>query len=601
MTRRRHQEFRPFGGSSRRTLVAILLVFSLFTGLGLLLSQDAATKSSHQAAVFQVAARQRTLTERYAKEVLLAKAGSPSAERAVAKALKQSAGALLHGGMAPALSGDDDGVHVAALSGKLERRQLQQELSLIHDLVATGNAFLTGGPTPTLTGHEHLRRTMPPIVRLTVLTGLTSNVSLNVSRSIALASDRNVSSLLSMQRLFAALGLAVFGLLSWALVASTRRRTAHFRSLVASTTDLVLAFSDGRCRYVSNSVLLLLGCDEAAALGEGIFAFVHEDDRVALWGALRSGQPATLEFRLPEPERGWRTLEANVTDLRGDRHVRGIVLNARDVTERNRIETERESLLEQELQANERLRELDRLKDGFVALVSHEVRTPLTSILGYLELLAEQDLTDEQRSYTNTIGRNSHRLLRLINDLLFIAQIEDGQMTVEHDQVDLAAILADALDAAAPAAKAGEVELAAAVTANLPITGDRDRLAQLADNLISNAVKFTPAGGTVEVAAGATSGAVWLEVRDTGIGINAEDQERLFNKFFRTRVATKASIQGTGLGLAISKAIVHAHGGTIEVESAEGAGTTFRVSLPVDVRAANAARALGQRVASRSR
>jgi signal transduction histidine kinase len=274
-----------------------------------------------------------------------------------------------------------------------------------------------------------------------------------------------------------------------------------------------------------------------------------------------------------------------VTDLRADRHVRGIVLNARDVTERNRIEAKREGLLEQELQANERLRELDGLKDGFVALVSHEVRTPLTSILGYLELLTELELTDEARSYATIIGRNSDRLVRLTNDLLFIAQIEDGQLTVERDRVDLGPIIAEALAAAAPRAKTGDVAIADYEEISLPLTGDGGRLAQLLDNLISNAVKFTPAGGSVEVTAGSSADAVWIEVRDTGIGINADDQERLFNKFFRTQAATRASIQGTGLGLAISKAIAQAHGGSIRVQSVEGEGTTFRVDLPVGLRA----------------
>ena len=116
---------------------------------------------------------------------------------------------------------------------------------------------------------------------------------------------------------------------------------------------------------------------------------------------------------------------------------------------------------------------------------------------------------------------------------------------------------------------------------SLPIIGDGVRLAQLLDNLISNAVKFTPAGGKVEVMAGPEDDRVWIEVRDTGIGIAAADHDLLFNKFFRTRAATKASIQGTGLGLAISKAIVQAHGGTIRLESVEGEGTTFRVDLPV--------------------
>ena len=578
--------FRPFGVNGRRTIAAIMLAFTLYTGLSLVLAARTATRSEHKARVIEVAARQRTLTERYAKEVLLGLAGYPSAAIPIAQDLKQSGAALLNGGTAPGVDGDDDQVVVAPLTGSLARLQLRQEQSLIHDLVASGEALLGGRPKPKLTAHEHFPRTMSPVERLTVLSGLTSNVSLNVVRSIGEASDRNVSQLVSLQRWLAAVGLVVFAILSWALVTSTRRRSAHFQSLVTSTTDLVLVFSDGQCKYASNSVLSMIGCSETEVLGDGINDFVHREDRQRLQDVLRTGGPSTVEFRLPNAERGWRGVEANVTDLRDDRHVRGIVLNARDVTERNRIEAEREQLLEQEQLANDRLREADRLKDSFVALVSHEVRTPLTSINGYLELLGEQDLSEEQRMYTDVIGRNSERLLRLINDLLFIAQIEDGQLTVEHDRVDLGAIIAEALIAAAPIAKAGDVELVGAGGISLPITGDGGRLAQLLDNLVSNAVKFTPAGGKVEVDAGSSADGVWIEVRDTGIGINAVDVEQLFNKFFRTHAATKASIQGTGLGLAISKAIAEAHGGSIRIQSVEGEGTTFRVDLPVGLRVA---------------
>jgi len=582
--------FRPFEVSGRRTIAAIMLAFGLYTALSLVLAARTVHGSRNGAVVLEVAARQRTLTERYAKEVLIARTGEPSAAETVADALERSAAVMLNGGTAPSVPGDDDEARLAPVRGTIVRRQLVQEQRLIHDLVATGQAVLAHHDEPVrLTAHEHLPRTFSPLQRLTVLTGLTSNVSLNVVRSIGDGNDRSIANLTSLERLLAALSLAVFGLLTWALVSSTRRRSAHFRSLVTSTTDLVLAFTDDRCRYASGSVVRMLGCDEAAVLGEGIIDFVHPGDRAAVLETLRLGSPSTLAFRLPDVERGWRELEANVTDLRDDRHVRGIVLNARDVTERNRAGAERERLLEQERLANERLRQLDRLKDEFVALVSHEVRTPLTSICGYLELLSEEQLTGEQREYTEIIERNAERLLRLINDLLFIAQIENGQLTVEHDDLDLGPLIAQALTAAAPTARAGSVELTGDESVSLRITGDAGRLAQLLDNLISNAIKFTPAGGSVEVAAGRSSDGVWVEVRDTGIGISAEDQERLFNKFFRTRAATRSSIQGTGLGLAISKAIVQAHGGSIRVTSAEDEGTTFRVDLPVRVRNADAA------------
>jgi signal transduction histidine kinase len=272
------------------------------------------------------------------------------------------------------------------------------------------------------------------------------------------------------------------------------------------------------------------------------------------------------------------------------------VLNARDVTERNRAEAERESLFAQEKLANERLRELDTLKDEFVALASHELRTPLTSINGYLELLLEGPLTDDQRSFGDIISRNTQRLLVLINDLLFIAAIEAGQLTVEHDQVELSLIVEQAVSAALPAAQGAQVDLRCDQLPLLTLTGDASRLGQLLDNLISNAIKFTPAGGRVDVVLGGDRSHAWLEVRDTGIGISKADQEQLFNKFFRTKEATQAGIQGTGLGLVISKAIVQAHGGTIQVQSDQEAGTVFRVELPLRLPSPDASSGASQTV-----
>jgi signal transduction histidine kinase len=235
---------------------------------------------------------------------------------------------------------------------------------------------------------------------------------------------------------------------------------------------------------------------------------------------------------------------------------------------------------------NKRLRELDRLKDEFLSLVSHELRTPLTSIRGYLDLVLDGEagaLNPEQRRFLEAVERNSSRLLRLVGDLLFVAQADAGRLALDRQRVELAKVAADCVEAAEPAADSRSVRLVLSADPVPAIVGDRGRLAQVLDNLISNALKFTPEGGTVDVRTRADDEHAMLEVSDTGIGIPAEDQSRLFERFFRSSKAHEQAIPGTGLGLAIVKAIVEAHSGRIEVESREGEGTTFRVRLPLTV------------------
>ncbi len=243
-------------------------------------------------------------------------------------------------------------------------------------------------------------------------------------------------------------------------------------------------------------------------------------------------------------------------------------------------ERARRTLTEQ----NKRLRELDRLKDEFLSLVSHELRTPLTSIRGYLDLVLDEEageLNPEQQRFLRAVERNSGRLLRLVGDLLFVAQADAGRLTLERAQVDLSSVAADCVEGARPAADQKQIELTLATTAVPALVGDRGRLTQVLDNLISNALKFTPEGGHVEVRTTAAHGAVVLEVTDSGMGVPAAEQSRLFERFFRAASATEQAIPGTGLGLAIVKAIVEAHRGSIAVDSAPGEGTTFRVELPI--------------------
>ncbi|MEA2246827.1 MAG: hypothetical protein QOH46_1356 [Solirubrobacteraceae bacterium] len=234
-------------------------------------------------------------------------------------------------------------------------------------------------------------------------------------------------------------------------------------------------------------------------------------------------------------------------------------------------------------------REAERMKEEFFALVSHELRTPLTSIVGYVELLRDEaDNVDgddpramRRTQFLSVVDRNARRLLRLVGDLLFVAQVEAGRLSLEEGDVDLGAVARESVEAAGPRARQGGVELTLDAAFVAPFRGDRDRLAQALDNLVSNAVKFTPEGGSVTVRLLGEEDRAVLEVKDTGIGISQADLPELFERFFRTRRATSAAIPGVGLGLTIAQAIVHGHDGQISVRSTEGRGTTFRIELPL--------------------
>jgi diguanylate cyclase (GGDEF)-like protein/PAS domain S-box-containing protein len=338
---RRPHRFQPLQARGRRVVVAILVTFALVSALSITLSLRATGRSKHQAAVVQVAARQRTLAERYVNEVLLRHGGRAADPTTTAELLAKSAAVLLDGGEAPAVNGDDDEMDLPGTSIETARLQLLQEQRLVHDLVATGKAYLGGRPATAvrLTAHERIAAT-DPVQRLHILAAVTSNVSLDAARTIAERADRNVTDLITMQVVLGVAGFLASVLLGLGLVAAGRRQTAHFRSLVTSSTDLVLVFGPEGCRYVSESVVKVLGCPRSEMLGKGFERFVEPDDLPAMRAAVEKGTPSQVLFRLQNRFGEWRSLEANVTDLRGDRQVRGVVLNARDVTERVRLEEE---------------------------------------------------------------------------------------------------------------------------------------------------------------------------------------------------------------------------------------------------------------------
>ncbi|GAA4369804.1 sensor histidine kinase [Nocardioides caricicola] len=222
------------------------------------------------------------------------------------------------------------------------------------------------------------------------------------------------------------------------------------------------------------------------------------------------------------------------------------------------------------------------VKDDFIALVSHELRTPLTSIIGYVSMdLEMDDLQPMLRKHLEIVFRNAQRLERLVEGLLEEVEYSGRPMPLRKQGTDLASIVRECVDAARTQAQEAGVVLAADLPDTLAFTGDPQRLAQLVDNLVSNALKYNEPGGTARVVAGIEGGAVVIRVCDTGIGISAEDQPHLFTRFFRTYEANRRAIQGAGLGLSLSKSIVEGHEGRIEVDSAPGRGSEFRVVFPL--------------------
>jgi signal transduction histidine kinase len=231
---------------------------------------------------------------------------------------------------------------------------------------------------------------------------------------------------------------------------------------------------------------------------------------------------------------------------------------------------------------NERLLELDRLKDDFVATASHELRTPLTSISGYLEMSldpAEGPLSATREAQLRIVQRNADRLGTLVDQLLFLARADSHPLDLDRQPVELDGVLTEAAETARPAASAKKIELVVEAEPSQWVLADRAQLLRVVDNLVANAVKFSPDGGTVRLAARGEGATAVLEVTDSGAGIPASEQPDLFNRFFRGTNAIEKAIPGSGLGLAISQVIAEAHGTTIRVESKAGRGSTFRLAL----------------------
>jgi PAS domain S-box-containing protein len=337
--------------------------------------------------------------------------------------------------------------------------------------------------------------------------------------------------------------------------------------------DWIAAYAPGRTAEE------LIGKTDFDIFGREHATAAFEDEQQIIRNGLPIAGKVERETRDGQPDAWVSTTKMPLRDDGGQ--IIGTFGISRDVTAQVEAENALTRQAQQASTQNEGLRELDGLKDDFLGLVSHELRTPLTSIIGYARLLRDQrtsNLNTDQ--FAEVIQKNAHRLLRLVEDLLFLSQNQPGELPVELRSADLADIAASVVEEMRPEAQRKHIDLAFCAAAVPRLVVDPARMAQLVGNLISNAVKFTPDGGRVEVSVGMDEDQAVLSVADTGVGIPAADQARIFERFFRTAIATRQAIPGTGLGLAIAKDIVDAHHGTIAVDSAEGRGSTFRIRLP---------------------
>ena len=369
----------------------------------------------------------------------------------------------------------------------------------------------------------------------------------------------------------------------------------------ASGTAFIATDLDGLITWFSPGAEQLLGYSGSEVIGQLTPLQFHET-REILRRAGELGVPpdygvvtAPVTAGAEQDTRDWTyvrkdgsrlTVSLSATAVRDDdgRPLSHLSV-VRDVTDRRAAEQALVFALDKERETNQRMQDLDRAKGEFVSSVSHELRTPLTSIVGYTELLAEDlpgTLTDSQHQLIERIDRNGDRLLHLVEDLLTLARVEDGSLQLEHETTDLCERVRTATTEVSHAAHKARV----ALHVNLPTTpvlmeGDAAYLERLTLNLVGNAVKFTAAGGTVEVDLSVTGDVARLTVSDNGMGIPVEEQDRVFQRFFRSSLATEHAIQGTGLGLNIVRAIAEAHHGRLCFESAPGVGSTFRFEVPV--------------------
>jgi len=344
-------------------------------------------------------------------------------------------------------------------------------------------------------------------------------------------------------------------------IATISREQAQLRSMIAGMVEGVIAVDqDDRVLFCNRAACQYLGIRETDVVGRPLRELAERPELFALLEQARAGQGAAEQEISVERPNGDLVLEAHATLFEGG--TRSAVVVLEDITS---------------------LKRLERIRRDFVANVSHEIKTPLTSIKGYVETLLTGALYDEQNNlrFLHKIDDHVGRLSALVQDLLSLARIESQEGSLPLAPVDWAPILESVLRRhEANVQQRGLQCLRDGGPYGVTVYGDPEAMTQVLDNLLDNAIKYTPAPGTISVNVRGHNGVVLLEVADTGIGIPEKDRERIFGRFYRVDKARSREMGGTGLGLSIVKHLVQAMHGEVSVESEVGKGSRFVVQLP---------------------
>jgi len=380
--------------------------------------------------------------------------------------------------------------------------------------------------------------------------------------------------------------------------AAARLGDHRYRLLADNATDLITRhLANGDVTFASPAARALAACPPAELLGQGLFHRVLIGDRPAFLRALseadRTGETVTAEFRLrvgPEDAAGFTWVEMRCRPVVDPTSGRSVVAVTRDINFRKAQEAAF-------AEASRAAEQASRAKSQFLANMSHELRTPLNAIIGFSDILEQQLFGrfefERHRDYARLIRSSGEHLLEVVNSILDMSKIEAGRFEIHVEPVPVAGLVESAIEMMSHQIASRHLRLERRIEPGLPdLLADRRACRQILLNLLSNAAKFTEAGGTVTIAAREGQGGIVVEVADTGIGISADDLPRLGTPFVQADADINRRYEGTGLGLSVVKGLVQLHGGTLAIASKPGEGTTVSVTLPAEAVAPPAERRL---------